>query len=107
VCQLSSDCPTNSKCEPRSGGWDGQCVCRDGFFMKSSGKSRQCIEIADYGELCYLNQQCEFRLGLHAECKNGQCACKEGIAHYVLNENACFKSSSKLRRSKKFDNGTF
>ena len=62
--------------------------------MKSSGKARSCIEIADYGELCYLKRQCEFRLGLNAECKNGQCSCRDG-SHYVLNENACFNSSSK------------
>jgi hypothetical protein len=59
---------------------------------------------SDSGELCYLNQQCEFRLGLFSECKNGQCACKDG-SHYVVNENACFKSSSELRRLKNwFDN---
>lgn len=63
--------------------------------MKASGKSRTCIQIADYGELCYLDQQCEFRLGLYAECKNSQCACKND-SHYVVNENACYKSSSKL-----------
>lgn len=92
VCHLTADCPLNSYCEPRSG-WDGQCVCSDGYFMKSSGKLRECIRIADYGELCYMNKQCEFRLGLEAECRNGQCSCKDG-AHYVVNENACFNSSS-------------
>lgn len=95
VCHVTTDCPMNAICEPRSG-WDGQCVCRDGYFMKPSGKSRSCIEIADYGELCYLDQQCAFRLGLHAECRNGQCGCKEG-SHYVVNENACFTSSSELK----------
>lgn len=93
VCRASADCPMNSQCEMRSG-YDGQCVCRDGYFMKASGKSRACILIADYGELCYLDQQCEFRLGLFAECKNGQCSCKDS-SHYIVNENACFKSSSK------------
>lgn len=92
VCHMTADCPSDSKCEPRSG-HDGQCVCSDGYFMKSSGKQRECIRIADYGELCYMNKQCEFRLGLEAECRNGQCSCKEG-AHYVANENACFNSSS-------------
>lgn len=94
VCHVSSDCPLNSTCEPRSG-YDGQCVCKDGYFMKASGKSRACIQIADYGELCYMDQQCEFRLGLFAECQNGQCSCKDG-SHYIVNENACFKSSSEL-----------
>lgn len=61
--------------------------------MKAGGKARACIQIADYGELCYLDQQCEFRLGLHAECRNGQCSCKDG-SHYIVNDNACFKSSS-------------
>jgi hypothetical protein len=92
VCHVTADCPQNAICEPRTGR-DGQCVCRDGYFMKASGKSRVCIEIADYGELCYLDQQCAFRLGLHSECTNGQCSCKEG-SHYIVNENACFKSSS-------------
>ncbi|CRK92356.1 CLUMA_CG005932, isoform A [Clunio marinus] len=91
VCRVTADCPLNAICEPRSG-WDGQCVCRDGYFMKPSGKTRHCIQIADYGELCYMDQQCEFRLGLYAECRNGQCACKSN-AHYIVNENACFKSS--------------
>jgi hypothetical protein len=94
VCRLTADCPLNSFCEPRSGGWDGQCVCQDGYFMRSSGKIRECIPIADYGELCYMNKQCEYRLGLESECKNGQCSCKDGT-HYNVNENACFNSSSK------------
>lgn len=93
VCHASADCPLNAICEPRTG-WDGQCVCRPGYFMRSSGKQRACIQIADFGELCYLDQQCTFRLGLHSECQNGQCGCKDG-SHYVVNENACFKSSSK------------
>lgn len=63
--------------------------------MKASGKTRACIQIADYGELCYLNQQCEFRLGTFSECKNSQCSCKDG-SHYIVAENACVKSSSKF-----------
>jgi hypothetical protein len=55
VCRLTADCPLNSFCEPRSGGWDGQCVCQDGYFMRSSGKIRECIPIADYGELWNQN----------------------------------------------------
>lgn len=95
VCHVSTDCPMNAYCEPRSG-WDGQCVCRDGYYMQASGKTRACIEIADYGELCYLDQQCAFRLGLHAECRNGQCSCKDG-SHYIVSENACYKSSRKSK----------
>lgn len=94
VCRSSADCPINASCEPRSG-LDGQCVCRTGYFMKASGKTRACIQIADYGELCYLNQQCEFRLGTFSECYNSQCSCKDG-SHYIVNENACVKSSSKF-----------
>lgn len=94
VCRSSADCPVNASCEPRSG-LDGQCVCRSGYFMKASGKTRACIQIADYGELCYLNQQCEFRLGTFSECKNSQCSCKDG-SHYIVSENACVKSSSKI-----------
>ena len=104
VCHVSTDCPMNAYCEPRSG-WDGQCVCRDGYYMQASGKTRACIQIADYGELCYLDQQCEFRLGLQAECRNGQCSCRVG-SHYIVSENACFKSSSKLR-VKNFPLNTF
>lgn len=98
VCHLTSDCPKNSFCEPRSGGWDGQCVCQDGYFMQSSGKIRECVPVADYGELCYMNKQCEYRLGREALCKNGQCACKDGT-HYNSNENACFNSSSKYEHA--------
>ncbi|CAH1727764.1 unnamed protein product [Chironomus riparius] len=96
VCRDTSECPTNAICEPRSGGvydyMEGQCVCRNGYFMKASGKSRECIEIADYGELCYMNEQCEFRLGKESFCNNGQCSCKSN-SHYVITENACFNSS--------------
>lgn len=97
VCHSTSDCPPNAICEPRGGGityMEGQCVCRNGYFMKASGKSRECIQIADYGELCYLSEQCQFRLGHESICFNRQCACRSG-AHYVISENACFNSSSK------------
>jgi EB module len=69
--------------------------------MKASGRSRTCIQIADYGELCYLDQQCEFRLGLYAECRNSQCSCKND-SHYVVNENACYKSSSEQSHARDF-----
>lgn len=97
VCHSTAECPRNAVCEPRGGGisyMEGQCVCRNGYFMKASGKSRECYEIADYGELCYLNEQCQFRLGHESHCFNRQCACRPG-AHFVITENACFNSSSK------------
>lgn len=97
VCRDTSECPINSICEARGGGVEfieGQCVCRSGYFMKTSGKKRECIQIADYGELCFMNEQCEFRLGKESFCVNQQCACKPR-AHYVVAENACFNSSSK------------
>lgn len=98
VCHSTAECPPNAICEPRGGGisyMEGQCVCRNGYFMKASGKSRKCIEIADFGELCYMNEQCQFRLGHESHCddRTRQCACRTG-AHYVLTENACFNSSS-------------
>lgn len=82
---------------------EGQCVCRQGYFMKASNDqktsndqkkaSRKCIQIADFGELCYLNEQCTFRLGHESHCHNSQCSCRSGT-HYVVEENGCFNSSS-------------
>lgn len=93
VCKLDQDCPANAFCENH--GDDGQCICNVGFFIVPKGRTRECVRISDYEELCYLNEQCHYKLSLDAECRNSQCLCKTD-SHYVKRENACYKSSSKF-----------
>ncbi|CAO1440051.1 unnamed protein product [Diamesa hyperborea] len=90
VCKLDQDCPANAFCENH--GDDGQCICNVGFFIVPKGRTRECVRISDYEELCYLNEQCHYKLSLDAECRNSQCLCKTD-SHYVKRENACYKSS--------------